>query len=79
VGTIKTVLECNRTHTDIDFTDYQDVCFRQHAEFNDRALNLIEATDDCPDEARYKWTCETPGLLSRYLRRASTRQPTVRR
>lgn len=62
MGTIKTVLECNHTHTDIGFTDYQDVCFRQHAGFIDRALDLIEATDGYPEEARYKWTCETTGL-----------------
>jgi hypothetical protein len=30
---IKTVYVCNHTHTDIGFTDYQDVCFRQHARF----------------------------------------------
>ena len=31
MGTIKTIYVCNHTHTDIGFTDYQDVCFRQHA------------------------------------------------
>ena len=46
---IKTVYICNHTHTDIGFTDYQDVCFRQHAEFYGQALDLIEATSDYPE------------------------------
>ena len=65
---------CNHTHTDIGFTDYQDVCFRQHAEFIEQALDLIEATDGYPEEARYKWTCETTGPLLRFLRQASPSQ-----
>ena len=71
---IKTVYICNHTHTDIGFTDYQDVCFRQHAEFYGQALDLIEATSDYPDAARYRWTCETTGPLMRWLRRASTKE-----
>ena len=74
MGTIKRVFVCNHTHTDIGFTDYQDVCFRQHAEFIDRALDLIEATDGYPEEACYRWTCETTGPLLRYLRQASPSQ-----
>lgn len=74
MGTIKTILICNHTHTDIGFTDYQDVCFRQHREFIDQALDLIEATDGRAPEAQYKWTCETTGPLLRYLRQASPAQ-----
>ena len=68
---ITTVYVCNHTHTDIGFTDYQDICFRQHARFIGQALDLIEATDGYPAEAQYKWTCETTGPLLRYLRQAS--------
>ncbi|SHG28073.1 Glycosyl hydrolases family 38 N-terminal domain-containing protein [Kaistia soli DSM 19436] len=67
---IKTIYVCNHSHTDIGFTDYQDVCFRQHADFIRQALDLIEATEDYPEEARYSWTCETTGPLLRYLRSA---------
>ncbi len=74
LGKIRTVYVCNHTHTDIGFTDYQDLCFRQHAAFIDQALDLIEATDGHPAEARYKWTCETTGPLMRYLRAAGTGQ-----
>jgi hypothetical protein len=71
LGSIRTLYVCNHTHTDIGFTDYQDVCFRQHGEFITRALDLIEATDRYPAAAQYKWTCETTGPLLRWLRTAS--------
>ena len=67
---IRTIYVCNHSHTDIGFTDYQDVAFRQHGEFISTALDLIEATDRYPAAAQYKWTCETTGPLLRYLRKA---------
>lgn len=67
---IKTVYICNHSHTDIGFTDYQDNCFRQHGEFVGQALDLIEATDDYPVEAQYRWTVETTGPFLKYLRQA---------
>ena len=71
MGSIRTIYVCNHAHTDIGFTDYQDVCFRQHGEFISQALDLIEATDRYPAAAQYKWTCETTGPLLYYLRKAS--------
>ncbi len=67
---IRTIYICNHAHTDIGFTDYQDVCFRQHGDFVVQALDLIEATSDLPEEARYRWTCEATGPLLRWLRSA---------
>ncbi|HVW93889.1 MAG TPA: glycoside hydrolase family 38 C-terminal domain-containing protein [Devosia sp.] len=74
MGEIRTIYVCNHSHTDIGFTDYQEVAFRQHGEFVERALDLIEATDGYPEEARYSWTCETTGPLLRHLRSASPEQ-----
>jgi hypothetical protein len=74
MGRIRTLYVVNHSHTDIGFTDYQDVCFRQHGEFIDQALDLIEATAHYPDEARYRWICEVTGTLERYLRRAAPAQ-----
>ena len=71
---IATIYVCNHAHTDIGFTDYQDVCFDQHARFIDQALDLIESTDGYPESARYKWTCEATGPLLRYLNGASPEQ-----
>jgi hypothetical protein len=64
---IETLYVANHTHTDIGFTDHQDVCFRQHAEFVTQAMDVIEATAGYPEEARFRWTCEVTGPLERYL------------
>jgi hypothetical protein len=74
VAKIKRVLIANHSHTDIGFTDYQDLIYRQHAEFTDQALDLIEATQDYPEEARYKWTLEVTGMTEHWLARASDAQ-----
>src|SRR6188472_1747413 len=71
---IRTLHVANHSHTDIGFTDYQDVCFRQHREFVDDALDLVEATADYPEGARYRWTCEVTGPLLGWLRAASPSQ-----
>ena len=71
---IKKILICNHSHTDIGFTDYQDACFRQHAEFVEQALDLIEKTDNFPEEAKYKWTVETTGPFIEYLKNAKSSQ-----
>ena len=71
---IHTLYIVNHSHTDIGFTDYQDVCFRQHREYVDDALDLIEATADRPDESRYRWTVEVTGPLLPWLRAASSAQ-----
>lgn len=71
---IKTIYICNHAHTDIGYTDFQENCFRQHGEFVEQALDLIEATDAYPDEAKYRWTVETTGPFLRYLRGASKGQ-----
>jgi alpha-mannosidase len=74
MGRIGTLYIVNHSHTDIGFTDYQEVCFRQHAEFIEQALDLIEATAHYPEDARYRWVCEVTGPLERYLRGASSAQ-----
>ncbi|CAN5705898.1 hypothetical protein BH09CHL1_BH09CHL1_29160 [soil metagenome] len=71
---IKKILIANHSHTDIGFTDYQDLVYRQHAEFTDQALDLIEATQSYPEEARYKWTLEVTGMTEYFLERASSTQ-----
>ena len=71
---IQTLLLANHSHTDIAFTDHQGVIFRQHDEFVDAALDLIEQTADYPDEARYRWTCEASGTLEHWFDRASEQQ-----
>ena len=64
---IKKFYFVNHSHTDIGFTDYQDVCYRQHMEFIDYAIEMCERTADYPKEAKAKWVCEVTGMTERYL------------
>lgn len=64
----------NHSHTDIGFTDHQEVVLRQHGEFIDQAIELCERTEDFPPEAQYRWTCEVTGTTERYLNSASSAQ-----
>lgn len=71
---IETLYVANKTHSDIGFTDYQDICFRQQGEFIDQALDIIEKTADYPEGSKYRWVCEATGPLMRHLRKASPSQ-----
>ena len=71
---IETLYVVNHSHTDIGFTDYQDLAFRQHAEFIEQALDLIEATQDFPAEAQYRWVCEVTGMTEKYFANATPDQ-----
>jgi hypothetical protein len=67
---ITTLYVANHTHTDIGFTDHQDVCFRQLGEYVTQALDVVEATQAYPEEARFRWTLEVTGPVERWLRQA---------
>jgi hypothetical protein len=74
MGKIDVFYILNHSHTDIGFTDHQDLVFHQHAEFIDQAIELCERTQDYPSEAQYRWTCEVTGTTERYLQQASPAQ-----
>lgn len=74
MGKIETLYILNHSHTDIGFTDHQDLVLAQHAEFVDQAIALCERTADYPAEAQYRWTCEVTATTERYLERASGAQ-----
>lgn len=64
----------NHSHTDIGFTDHQEVVLRQHGEFIDQAIDLCERTADFPSDAQYRWTCEVTGTTEHYLEAATSSQ-----
>ena len=74
MGKIRNIYIVNHSHTDIGFTDFQDLCYRQHREFIDQAIDLCEATASYPEEARYRWTCEVTGMTERWFKEASPEQ-----
>jgi hypothetical protein len=56
------------THTDIGYTRSQTEILAEHLRFIDYALDYCDITDDYPDEARFRWTCEASWAVDEYLR-----------
>ncbi len=54
-----TVYVVHHSHLDIGYTDRQGVVLRNHLEYLDSALELAGATDDWPDDARFRWNVES--------------------
>ena len=71
---IKTIYFIDHNHTDIGYTDHQDVVFQKHMGFIDEAIEVCEATADFHPDAQFRWTCEATGITERYLDQASTAQ-----
>jgi alpha-mannosidase len=55
------------THTDIGYTRPQTEILAEHIRFIDYALDYCDLTDDYPDEARFRWTCESSWAVREYL------------
>ncbi len=56
------------THTDIGYTRPQTEILGEHLRFIDYALDYCDATDDYPEEAQFRWTCEAAFAVDDYLR-----------
>ncbi len=55
------------THTDIGYTRPQTEILAEHIRFIDYALDYCDLTDDYPDAARFRWTCESSWGVSEFL------------
>jgi hypothetical protein len=62
------------THSDIGYTRPQTEILPEHLRFLDTALELCTATDELPDDARFRWTCETSWAVREYLRHRTQAQ-----
>jgi len=56
------------THTDIGYTRPQHEILSEHIRFIDYALDYCDLTDDYPEDAKFRWTCETAWSVSEYIR-----------
>lgn len=56
------------THTDIGYTRSQTEILAEHLRYIDYALDYCDATDDYPDYAQFRWTCEIAWAVSEYLK-----------
>ena len=62
------------THTDIGYTRSQMEILAEHLRYIDYALDYCDATDDYPDAAKFRWTCEISWAVSEYLKCRPTEQ-----
>jgi hypothetical protein len=61
-------------HTDIGYTRPQTEILPEHLRFIDYALDFCDLTDDYPDDAKFRWTCEVTWPVSEYLKRRGPSQ-----
>lgn len=62
------------THTDIGFTHPQSEVLAEQMRNIDYALDYCDRTDLLPDEAKFRWTCESAWVTREYLRSRPTAQ-----
>jgi alpha-mannosidase len=55
------------THTDIGYTRPQSEILAEHLRFIDYALDYCDQTDNLPDDAKFRWTCESSWAVKEYL------------
>ena len=63
-----TIYLVQHAHTDIGYTRPQTEILPEHLRFIDYALDFCDQTDNYPDDARFRWTCETAWPVREYLR-----------
>ncbi len=56
------------SHTDIGYTRPQHEILSEHMRIIDYALDYCDLTDNMPDDAKFRWTCETAWSVSEYIR-----------
>lgn len=56
------------THTDIGYTRSQTEILAEHLRYIDYALDYCDATDNFPEYAKFRWTCEIAWAVSEYLK-----------
>jgi alpha-mannosidase len=62
------------THTDIGYTRAQTEILREHLRYIDYALDFCDLTDNYPDDAKFRWTCEISWAVREYLKRRPPEQ-----
>ncbi|MGV8090880.1 MAG: glycosyl hydrolase family 38 [Mangrovibacterium sp.] len=56
------------THTDLGYTRPPHEILAEHIRFIDCALDYCDQTEDYPDDAKFRWTCESAWIVSEYMR-----------
>ena len=61
-------------HTDIGYTKPQTEILPEHLRYIDYALDYCDLTDDYPDDAKFRFTCEVSWAVREYLKRRPIKQ-----
>jgi len=61
-------------HTDIGYTRSQTEILGEHLRYIDYALDYCDLTDNYPDAAKFRWTCEVTWPVNEYLRSRPSEQ-----
>ena len=62
------------SHTDIGYTRPQSEILAEHMRYIDYALDYCDQTDGLPDDAKFRWSCESSWVTREYLRSRPTSQ-----
>lgn len=57
----------HHSHLDVGYTDPQRVVLRNHLQYLDSVLDLVKATSDWPDDARFRWNVEVNWPLEQWF------------
>ncbi|HET9659211.1 MAG TPA: hypothetical protein VFP05_02705, partial [Thermomicrobiales bacterium] len=70
----------HHSHFDYGYTDPQPMVLDTHLRYLDAAIDLVDATRDWPDEAKFRWNIEVTYPLRRWManRPASLRNELIR-
>jgi alpha-mannosidase len=58
----------HHSHTDIGYTELQFRVTQNHVEYLDSVIDDCDATDDYPDDARFRWNIEASWTLQNFVR-----------
>lgn len=63
-----TIYLVQHTHTDIGYTKPQTEILSEHLRYIDYAIEYCEATENYPDDSKFRWTCEASWAVKEWLR-----------
>jgi hypothetical protein len=64
---LQTVYLLQHTHTDIGYTKPQTEILAEHIRYIDYAVEYCELTENYPDDAKFRWTCEAAWAVKEYI------------
>jgi hypothetical protein len=63
-----TIYLVQHTHTDIGYTKPQTEILTEHLRYIDYAIEYCKATENNPDDSKFRWTCEASWAVKEWLR-----------